>query len=181
MKKLGIISLLILLTQPVVAQRYMTQNGVISFFSSTPVEDIEAINNQVSAVLNAENGEIASVLLMKAFNFEKALMQEHFNEKYVESEKYPKSTFKGKIVNFSDLDLSANKPNTVRIKGSLSIHGVSNEIEVEGLLTNTNGIMVLKFDFIVAVADYDIEIPGPVKEKIAKSIKIDAHFKMNEM
>jgi len=181
MKKIAILTIFVILTQSVLAQRYMTQNGVISFFSSTPVEDIEAVNNQVSAVLNAENGEIASVLLMKAFNFEKALMQEHFNEKYVESEKYPKSTFKGRIVNFDELDLSPNNPNKVLIKGSLSIHGETNEIEVEGVLTNIDDLMDLKFGFNVQVADYAIEIPGPVKEKIAKSIKIDAHFKMNKM
>ena len=181
MKKLGIIGVFLILSQSMIAQKYMTQNGVISFFSSTPVEDIEAVNNQVSAVLNAENGEIASVLLMKAYNFEKALMQEHFNEKYVESEKYPKSTFKGKIVNFKELDLSKDTPNKVLINGSLSIHGVTNQVEVEGVLTNIDGIMNLKFSFPVEVADYAIEIPGPVKDNIAKTIKVDAHFKMNKM
>lgn len=181
MKKLRILIVTLVIAQSLQAQKYMTQNGVISFFSSTPVEDIEAVNNQVSAVLNAENGQIASVLLMKAFNFEKALMQEHFNEKYVESEKYPKSTFKGNITNINELDLSEGNANNVMIKGSLSIHGVNNEIEVSGVLMNVDGIMDLKFKFNVAVADYNIEIPGPVKEKIAKSITIDAHFKMNKM
>jgi len=181
MKKLGILAIMLVFAQTIHAQKYMTQNGVISFFSSTPVEDIEAVNNQVSAVLNADNGQIASVLLMKAFNFEKALMQEHFNEKYVESEKYPKSTFKGNVVNFEELDLSEGKANKIVISGSLSIHGVSNDVKVNGVLTNIDGVMDLKFKFNVAVADYNIEIPGPVKEKIAKSIAIDAHFKMNKM
>jgi hypothetical protein len=181
MKKLKFLLIMLVISQSIQAQRYMTQNGVISFFSSTPVEDIEAVNNQVSAVLNAENGEIASVLLLKAFNFEKALMQEHFNEKYVESEKYPKSTFKGKIENFSDLKLAKGSAEDVIIKGELSIHGVTNKIEVIGKLLNDNGVMDLKFAFQVQVADYNIEIPGPVKEKIAKTIDIDAHFKMNKM
>lgn len=181
MKKLGILLVMLVISQHIQAQKYMTQNGVISFFSSTPVEDIEAVNNQVSAVLNAENGEIASVLLMKAFSFEKALMQEHFNEKFVESEKYPKSTFKGKIVNFSGLKLKKGSAEEVVIKGSLTIHGVTNDIEVKGDLLNDKGVMDLQFAFQVQVADYDIEIPGPVKEKIAKTIDIDAHFKMNKM
>jgi len=181
MKKLGILTVMLVFALTTQAQKYMTQNGVISFFSSTPVEDIEAVNNQVSAVLNAENGQIASVLLMKAFNFEKALMQEHFNEKYVESEKYPKSTFKGNIVNFEALNLTEEDPQKVVISGNLSIHGVSNEVKVNGVLTNIDGTMDLKFKFNVEVADYSIEIPGPVKEKIAKSITIDAHFKMNKM
>lgn len=181
MKKLGILMILLVMAQHLQAQKYMTQNGVISFYSSTPVEDIEAVNNQVSAVLNAENGEIAAVLLMKAFSFEKALMQEHFNEKFVESEKYPKSTFKGKIVDFDKLDVSEAQTNKVIIKGSLSIHGVTQDIEVNAVMVNKGELMDLKFKFQVEVADYDIEIPGPVKEKIAKTIDIDAHFTMNKM
>jgi len=181
MKKLGILLIMLVISQHMQAQRYMTQNGVISFFSSTPVEDIEAVNNQVSAVLNAQNGEIASILLMKAFSFEKALMQEHFNEKFVESEKYPKSTFKGKIENFSEIQLKKGDVEEVVIKGSLTIHGVTKDIEVKGKLFNDNGTMDLQFAFQVQVADYNIEIPGPVKEKIAKTIDIDAHFKMNKM
>lgn len=181
MKKIGILLLVFVLSQNLQAQKYMAQNGVITFFSSTPVEDIEAVNNQVSAVLNADNGEIASVLLLKAFNFEKALMQEHFNEKYVESEKYPKSIFKGKIVDFENLKLKEGNAENITIKGSLTIHGVTNEIEVDGVLENKGELMDLKFKFKVDVADYDIEIPGPVKEKIAKSIDIDSHFKMNKV
>lgn len=181
MKKIGILLFVLVVSQNIQAQKYMTQNGVITFFSSTPVEDIEAINNQVSAVLNTENGEIASVLLLKAFSFEKALMQEHFNEKYVESEKYPKSMFKGQIVNFENLKLKENNAENVIIKGSLTIHGVTNDIEVGGVLERKGELMDLKFKFQVEVADYDIEIPGPVKEKIAKSIDIDSHFKMNKV
>ena len=180
MKKLGILLILFVFAQNLQAQKYMTQNGVISFFSSTPIEDIEAINNQVSAVLNADNGEIASALLMKSFNFEKALMQEHFNEKFVESEKYPKSTFKGKILDFDQLKLSES-PQKVKIVGVLSIHGVAKEIKVDGLLVSKDDKMDLKFKFNVEVADYNIEIPGAVKEKIAKTIEISSHFTMNKM
>lgn len=180
MKNLKILFVLLILSQTIQAQKYMTQNGVISFFSSTPVEDIEAINNQVSAVLDTENGQIASALLMKAYNFEKALMQEHFNEKYVESEKYPKSTFKGQIVDFDKTSLSET-PSKVKIVGQLTIHGVTKDIEVEGDISKTNSLVGLIFDFDVDVADYDIDIPGPVKEKIAKTIKISANFKMKEI
>lgn len=180
MKKFGILLILFVFVQSLQAQKYMTQNGVISFFSSTPIEDIEAINNQVSAVLNTENGEIASALLMKAFNFEKALMQEHFNEKFVESEKFPKSTFKGQIVDFEKLNVN-EKPENVIIKGKLTIHGVTRDVEVEGTLSKANSVMDLKFKFDVLVADYDIQIPGSVRENIAKTIKINSHFTMNEM
>ena len=180
MKKFVILMTMFVFAQNVQAQQYMTQNGVTSFYSTTPLEDIEANNNQVSAVINTENGEIASVLLMKAFNFEKALMQEHFNEKYVESEKFPKSTFKGKIVDFDKLKLNG-KPEKVLIKGKLTIHGVTRDIEVEGDLSKTDSAMDLKFEFSVPVADYDIKIPGAVKDNIAKDIKVNSHFVMNKM
>ena len=180
MKKFGILLILLVFVQSIQAQKYMSQNGVISFFSSTPVEDIEAINNQVSAALNTENGEIASALLMKAFNFEKALMQEHFNEKFVESEKFPKSTFKGQIVDFENLNLN-DKPQKVKLKGTLTLQGVTKDIDVEGTMSKANSVMDLKFQFDVLVADYDIQIPGSVRENIAKTIKINGHFKMNEM
>jgi hypothetical protein len=180
MKNLKFVLILFIIGNTVQAQKYMTQNGTISFFSSTPVEDIEAVNNQVSAVLNAESGQIASVLLLKAFNFEKALMQEHFNEKYVESEKFPKSTFKGEILDYENLTVGES-PTNVTIKGKLTIHGVTQEIEVQGTLSSKQSVMNLIFDFDVDVADYDIEIPGPVKEKIAKTIKVKANFTMNKV
>lgn len=180
MKTLKIFLILCVIGQVAQAQKYITQNGVISFFSSTPVEDIEAINNQVSAVLNSENGDIAAVLLMKAFNFEKALMQEHFNEKFVESDKYPKSTFKGQILEFSTLELNENQTQ-VKLVGDLTIHGVTKRIEADGTLSQKGLALVLQVEFQVEVADYDIKIPGTVKEKIAKYLKVNARFEMNKM
>lgn len=180
MKKFTILIALLVFGQLVNAQKYMTQNGVISFFSTTPVEDIEAVNNQVSAVLNVENGEIASVLLMKAFNFEKALMQEHFNEKFVESDKYPKSIFKGKISDF-DASTLTEEPTAAKILGNLTIHGVTKEVEVYGMLSKSNSGINLSVEFTVEVADYEINIPGSVKDKIAKDLKVNADFNMNQI
>lgn len=179
MKKLNILIVLFVCCNVLNAQKYMTQNGVISFFSSTPVEDIEAINNQVSAVVNAENGEIAAVLLMKAFNFEKALMQEHFNEKFVESDKFPKSMFKGQILNFNALDLK--KEREVSIKGDLTIHGVTKQVEVVGVVSKNDSTIELKIEFDVKPEDYKINIPGPVREKIAKSLEVNVNLIMSEM
>lgn len=180
MKKLNYLIILLLFTNVMHAQKYMTQNGVISFFSSTPVEDIEAINNQVSAVVNAKNGEIAAVLLLKAFNFEKALMQEHFNEKYVESDKFPKSIFKGKINDFASLKLK-DEPVTLKISGELTIHGVTKPIEVEGKLSKNASVLILSTKFNVMVEDFDIKIPGPVMENIAKSIDVNVKLELNKM
>lgn len=158
----------------------MTQNGVISFFSSTPVEDIEAVNNQVSSILNTENGEIAAVLLMKAFNFEKALMQEHFNEKYVESDKFPKAIFKGQLSDFETLQLSEDSKQ-VRIVGELTIHGVTNSIEVNGTISQKGSSIELFTEFEVAVADYDIKIPGAVRDNIADTIKVTVKFNLDKV
>ena len=153
------------------AQKYMTQNGTVSFFSKTPIEDIEAVNNQASSVVDLENGNMAFSLLMKAFTFEKALMQEHFNENYVETEKYPKATFKGQIQDIGNVKLS-DEPTEVRVKGQLSLHGETKEIETKGTIQQKGDQIILKSTFNVAVADYKIKIPSAVEENIAKTIEV---------
>lgn len=158
-------------------QKYMTQNATIEFFSETPIENIESINQQVSSVIDTESGQMVFSLLMKAFVFEKALMQEHFNEKYVESEKFPKATFKGEIIDFDPSSLGEEKTE-VEVKGKLTIHGVTNEITAPGTLQMVDGKLLAKSTFNVKVADYDIKIPSTVEENIAKTIeiKIDGEY-----
>ena len=148
--------------------RYITKQGTISFFSHSIIEDIEAENNQILSIVDLENGAIAISTLMKSFMFEKSLMQEHFNENYIESDEFPKATFSGKITNIEDL---INKEK-VSIEGNLTIHGISNEIklvaniEIEGENVSLNGV------FSVLVSDYDIKIPSVVRNNIAKTIEI---------
>jgi hypothetical protein len=161
-------------------QRYLTQNGYIRFFSETPIYEIEAINNQVSSVIDLSNGNMVFSLLMKAFTFEKALMQEHFNEKYVESEKYPKSTFKGQILNFGEVDLESEKQE-VKVKGKLSIHGVTQEIEEVGSIERKAGKLIVHSVFTVKVADYHVKIPSTVNDKIAETIEITVKCKYEAM
>lgn len=177
MKKSVLFLGLIGLSLASMAQKYMTQSATIKFFSETPVENIEAVNNQVSTVLNAENGELAFSLLIKAFVFEKALMQEHFNEKYMESGEYPKSTFKGKIKDF-DLENLSEEFSEYKVSGVLTIHGVSKEIEVNALMKKAGEQVLAKSTFQVEVADYEIKIPSTVRENIAKTIEItiDAEY-----
>lgn len=153
------------------AQKYMTQNGTIQFFSETPVENIEAINKQVSSVIDMESGNLAFSLLMKAFTFEKALMQEHFNEKYVESEKFPKSTFKGSIKDFDKSKFTEGK-HDVTVSGKLTIHGVTQEIEAPGTIEVKGDQLIVNAIFTVEVADYEIKVPSTVRENIAKTIEI---------
>ena len=113
-------------------ERFLTKKGMISFFSETPIENIEAQNNQVLSIVDATSGKMAIAILMKSFMFKKALMQEHFNENYVESDKYPKATFKGDILNFDAVSETAS---LLKVKGILTIHGVSKEIMIEANFT----------------------------------------------
>lgn len=172
MKQLIIIFALALLScQLLVAQKFLTRNGHIQFYSHTPVEDIEANNHQVTSVLDTESGNLVFAVLMKAFQFEKALMQEHFNEKYVESDKFPKSEFKGKIVNLDEVDFGTDGVYPVQVKGEMTIHGVTQMIEAEGVLDIVDSQIEAKAVFPIVVADYDIDVPGVVREKIAESVK----------
>lgn len=162
------------------AQKYMTQNGTISFHSKTPLEDIEAVNKQVSSVVDLETGNMAYSLLMKAFTFEKALMQEHFNEKYVESEKYPKATFKGQIQDIGSLDLTKG-PAEVTVKGPLTLHGETKEIEAKGTLELKENVLTLHSTFQIEVADFNIKVPSAVKDNIAKTIEVKVDGKYEKL
>jgi len=150
-------------------QRFTAEKGQISFFSDAPVEDIEAVNTVVGSLFNAGSGEIVYIVKMRDFIFPKSLMREHFNEKYVESEKYPKSTFQGKINGFAP---SATGLQNVRAVGKLSIHGVTRDIDVPGTIELSNGKLHMKSKFIVKVADYGIKIPTIIWQNIAEEVEV---------
>ncbi|MAY84119.1 MAG: polyisoprenoid-binding protein [Flavobacteriales bacterium] len=162
------------------AQKYMTQNGTIQFFSETPVENIEAVNNQVSSVIDMETGNLVFKLLMKAFTFEKALMQEHFNEKYVESEKFPRSTFKGQIKDFDKSKYTEGKHEVI-VVGELTIHGVTQKVEAPGTIEIKGDQLIVNSTFTVEVADYEIKIPSTVSDNIAKTIEIQVEAEYDAM
>lgn len=153
---------------------FLTKGGAITFFSSAPMEDIKAENNQVLSIIDASNGKMAISILMKSFMFEKALMQEHFNENYVESDKYPKATFKGEILNFKNINETVAK---IEVKGVMSIHGKSKEITITATMTKTEAAILVEGNFDLQVADFDIKIPAVVSKNIAKKIKVT--FKLN--
>jgi polyisoprenoid-binding protein YceI len=156
--------------------KYFTKTGQISFYSSTPMEDIEAHNNQATSVLDAKTGKLEFALLMKAFKFQKALMEEHFNENYVESGKFPKAIFSGVITNLSGVDFKKDGTYKVNVKGNLTIHGVTKEVEVPATIIVANGVLKANATFNVSPEDYKIEIPKLVREKIAKQIKITVNM-----
>lgn len=154
-------------------ERYLTKNGAINFFSKAAMENISADNNQVLSIVDASSGKMAISILMKSFLFEKALMQEHFNENYVESDKYPKATFKGDIIDFNEI--SATK-SVRKVKGKLTIHGVTNEVTIDANFTKTKDGILVDGNFMVALDDYDIKIPAVVAKNIAKNIKVTFEF-----
>lgn len=152
--------------------KYFTRTGHISFYSKTPLEDIKANNRQVASVIDFSTGEMVFSVLMKSFEFPKALMQEHFNENYIESDKYPKSTFKGKILNIQTVDVQKSGSYPVEVEGELTIHGVTKPVKSNGTLEVKENKIYGKSQFTVAVADYNIQIPKLVRDNIAKNIDI---------
>jgi polyisoprenoid-binding protein YceI len=177
MKRLSIILLLLSLFLVAEAQKYMTKNGYIGFFSGTPIEDIKADNNQVASVIDISTGEIVFQVLIKSFKFEKALMEEHFNENYLESDKFPRSTFRGKITNLSTVDFTRPGLYDVKVEGELNMHDVTNKISVNGTIEVTSGGINANSKFNIAPEDYKIKIPSVVRNNIAKIIEITVTIK----
>ncbi len=171
MKSLYIILSLLLFSTVVshAQEKFLTKQGSVSFFSSAPVEDIKADNNQVLSIINTSNGTIAIAILMKSFMFEKSLMQEHFNENYVESDKYPKATFKGEVLNFDTLNQIEQE---VTITGNITIHGVTKTLKTLAKISKTTDVISIQGSFTVKVADFNIEIPSLVVNNIAETIEV---------
>jgi len=153
---------------------YATSQGSITFFSSAPLEDIEAKNGKVISLINISNNEIVVRVPIKQFLFRNSLMQEHFNENYMESERYPHATFKGKINEIIDF----GKPGTYDVSstGVLNIHGVNQKRTLKGRLIITNPGMTLTTRFDVLLADHKIKIPRIVFNKIAEKIAVTTNF-----
>lgn len=172
MKKYIFALALMLAVAPAFAQKFMTRTARVSFFSATPMENIEAVNNEAACALDAKAGTLQFVVPIKSFKFEKALMQEHFNENYMESDKYPKAEFKGKIANISSVNFAKDGSYKVQAVGKMTIHGVTRDVNVPGVLNIKNGVPVAEGVFNVRCADYGIKIPSVVSGKIAQQIKV---------
>ncbi|MDP5092385.1 MAG: YceI family protein [Polaribacter sp.] len=155
------------------SNQFIARQGQISFFSYTSVENIEAVNNQVLSIFDLDKKEIAISMLMRAFVFKKDLMYEHFNESYVESDIYPKATFEGKIIDF---DKKSEQPQTKIIRGTLTIHGVSKNIDIKTTIKKEKNKYVFTGDFTAAVDDFQIKIPPILSSNIAKIISIKFRF-----
>ncbi|PWH83161.1 hypothetical protein DIS18_00990 [Algibacter marinivivus] len=158
--------------------KYLTKTGIINFEASVPsVEEVKAVNKSVTAILNADNGEFAALVFVKGFRFKNALMEEHFNENYAESDTYPKSTFKGKIKDFSVDKLKS--ATAFKINGTLTFHGKTKQInDVIINITKDKNVISTTGDFKVSVSDFDIKIPKIVRDKVAEDVNVSFNFNL---
>jgi hypothetical protein len=176
MKKMILIVFVALFSFTPIQDKKITKTGTITFEASVPsFEEVKGKNTAVTCILNTTNGEIAALALMKGFRFKVALMEEHFNENYVESSKFPKATFKGKIENF-ELSKINTTTKEYTIKGKLELHGKSKDITSIAIIKKIGTEIEVKTNFSINVLDFDIEIPSVVSKKVAKKVSIDCNF-----
>jgi len=154
------------------AQVYSTSSGTIKFFSKTTAENIDATNNQVKAALDAKTGNIEFAVSVNSFLFKKALMQKHFQENYMETIKFPKSTFIGSITDNTAVNYGKDGTYPVSVKGKLTMHGVNREVTIPGKVSISSKKALLSADFNVLLEEYKIKVPANNASQIAKSIKV---------
>ncbi|MBV6439645.1 MAG: YceI family protein [Haliscomenobacteraceae bacterium CHB4] len=180
-KRLFILAALFLLAAPMFAQKYFTRDGKVKFFSDASMEKIEAVNKSATAVLDAATGKMEWKVLIKGFLFEKALMQEHFNENYLESSKYPNATFKGEITNLKEVNLGKDGSYTAKVKGRMNIHGVEKDVETTGTVKVSGGAIAIHSGFPVKCSDYNIRIEAAKVSNISNEIKVTVDATLNPM
>lgn len=162
-------------TTALFAQKFMSLTSKVTFLSSTPLENFDAINNEVTSIIDAEKNGVAFIVPVKSFKFKSALMQEHFNENYMESDNFPKATFKGTFKGFDVANFSKEGTYKVTADGDLTIHGVTKTVSIPGTIQVKNGSIVSDAKFMVATKDYNIKVPSAVGTKIAQEIEVTVH------
>ncbi|MGZ3764617.1 MAG: YceI family protein [Mucilaginibacter sp.] len=170
MKYISIILLAWLTINQAGQDTYVCKNAKISIYSSAPIEDIEANATNGVSVYNAATGDLAFSVPIRSFHFPKSLMEEHFNENYMESDKFPKASFKGKIQEHIDLSKDGSYP--VTVTGDFEVHGVKQTRTITGNLKMNSGVLTMTSEFMVKCIDHHIEIPQIVFHHIAESIRI---------
>ncbi len=155
------------------AQKYTADKSFVSFYSHATIEDITAKNSKASSIFNSETGDIVFSIPIKDFQFAKSLMQEHFNEKYMDTEKIPKSTFQGKITGFN---AATPGPQDVHAAGKLSIHGVTHDVDIPGTIEVRGDNIIMKSKFIVKLEDYNVTRPQLFFSNIAEQVEVTLDF-----
>ena len=170
--RLVIVALFLCLFFEAQAQKYKSVEGKVRFFSEATLENIAADNAKASSVFDESNGNIVFSVPIKSFEFRKSLMQEHFNENYMESDQYPKATFKGTVAGFE------NKAGTQKVsaQGDMTIHGVTKPVSVDGTMELKDGQIYLKSVFKVKLEDYDVKIPQVLWQNIAEEVEVTLNF-----
>jgi polyisoprenoid-binding protein YceI len=163
---------MLLQAHSIVGQKYFSKVGRIHFLSEAPLEKIEATNHNALVIFDASTGKMECSVLIRGFQFEKALMQDHFNENYMESHKYPKGIFKGTILNLNEVNLSKDGTYAVNVKGDLTLHGVTKPFILPGQVVIKAGKISATSTFDILVDDYNIQIPKVVKENVSKTVKV---------
>ena len=184
------IIILVLVFSVLIAERsfaqdkYFTKGGVVSFNAEGALDDVEEIRaktNTATCVIDAASGQIEWAVLMKSFQFKNALMQEHFNENYVESSQYPKATFKGMIDNPGAINWVKDGSYPVTVRGMMTLHGVTKDLTAKGLVKVVKGAVSVSSDFTVLLADYGIEIPALVGNKVSKEVDIKVESSLSKL
>lgn len=173
--KNNIILLLLFASQISFAQKVVSIKSTTKFYSSATLEDITATTKKGKSVIDLSNGNIAFSIPIKSFEFDKSLMQEHFNEKYMESEKYPKASFSGTIEKWKN----GQSIEEALAKGKLTIHGVTKEISAKGSVKFEKGKLIITTKFNVRLEDYDVEVPSLMFQKIAEVVEVTINYEYN--
>lgn len=177
MKKSILVVVMALISAATFGQKYFTKTGHVSFFSDAALEDIEAHNYQTTALLDASSGKMAYKVPIKGFEFKKALMQEHFNENYMDSDSFPEATFDGSIEDIKKVDFTKAGTYDVTVKGKLTIHGVTKEVSVPGkVVVDPDKKVTANATFKVALKDYNIK--NDKVQNIANDIEIRVNVEM---
>jgi len=182
MKRIILIAaLLAFVTLGVNAQVFITKTGFIKFYSSTAAENIEGRNKTVNCAYDVKNNNLVFKVLNKSFEFEKALMQEHFNENYMESDVFPNSNFSGKVTNAKDIDFTKDGVYKVTVEGNMTIHGVTKKLSQAGTFEVKGEKLILKSKFNVKQADYGIKIPAAVAKSFNESMEVTVDISLEKM
>lgn len=164
-----------------ISQKYYTKSGRVTFISQAPLEKIESTNQNAYVVLDAATGQVECSVLIKGFQFEKSLMQQHFNENYLESHKYPKGIFKGQVSNMQDINLTKDGSYKAMVKGNLTLHGVTKPLNAMTMITVKGGNVATTTSFEVVVSDFSIDIPKVVADNIAEKVKVTLSADLQKM
>lgn len=170
--RISVVFLVFFVSFQSISQTYITRNGEVRFFSAAPLENIEAINRQVSSAFDSETGEIVFRVVIRSFKFEKALMQEHFNDNFMDSKKYPNATFEGKIQNLNKINFKSDGVYDVICDGKLTIKDVTKDVVVMGKITIKGNSISGSSQFKIVLADYNVQVPSRYMRNIANNVDV---------